>query len=467
MSLMKRLFVRRAFVEGQWLENVDLEINDRGYWASVQSGHPVPPRESDVTLMPGVMLPGFVNSHSHAFQRAIAGLTEYRQEARNGKTSDSFWTWRERMYQAANRISPQDYEVIARLLYSELLSNGYTQICEFHYLHHQPDGQHYPAGLDMLNALLNAAQTVGIGLTYLPTLYERGGFDDRPLSALQQRFATNPDWVLEQANQVNRQRYPLVNAGVAIHSLRAARPDSVLRLIRDIESQTHSTPFPIHIHIAEQLQEVKDSIQALGTTPVQWLLDHCFLDESWNLVHATHASMKELEQLAPTNASVAICPSTEANLGDGFFPVPEWLELNGRWTIGSDSHVTRSPTHELQLLEYGQRLQRQSRNLLSGEKSSVADKLLSDWHRSAQHAAGIELGNIRVGQRADFLIIEPEKHENLIGIPSAQILDAWVFSQPSRKPDAVFVSGKRVEHDPALRQRWRDEFCEAMQRLWG
>jgi len=345
------LWAARAWVDGRWRDSVLLEVGSDGRWTAVQPEQPPPP---GARVLPGPVLPPLVNAHSHAFQRAFAGLAERRHTA-----DDDFWQWRDRMYAVALRISPDALQAVAEQLYAELLQGGYSQVCEFHYLHHAADGSPQADPLAMSQALVLAAQATGIGLTLLPVLYQRAGFNQPTLRDDQRRFATDVAQVLALRDGVRALGLPKVSAGVAIHSLRAATPGAM----RQLADALQHDGAPIHLHIAEQTGEVDDCLAATGQRPIEWLLATLPVDARWQLVHATHALPHEIDGVARSGAGVVLCPSTEANLGDGLTDVPRWLAAGTVLSIGSDSHVARQWPSELRLLEYGQRLQQRRRNV--------------------------------------------------------------------------------------------------------
>jgi formimidoylglutamate deiminase len=403
------------------------------------------------------VVPGLVNGHSHAFQRAMAGLAE-----RSAGTHDDFWSWRDRMYSAANRISPEQLEAIAAFLYSELLSAGYTQVCEFHYLHNAPDGRAYADPAEMSLSLVRAAQRVGIGLTLLPTLYMRSGFAAKGLRDDQKRFASTPESVLGIASEVRRQALEAgcITTGVALHSLRAVDEAAMMEV-----ATAAGRSMPVHIHIAEQQLEVDDCIARHGRRPVEWLLDKIPVNERWNLVHATQCTPAELEGVRHRGASIVVCPSTEANLGDGVFDLARWMGQSGSWSIGSDSHVTRSWQEELRLLEYSQRLTLRQRNVAARAAlcESSATGVFQGALDGGAAAAGVPLAGLALGQRADFAVIDTES-PSLLGVPASHLLDALVFSSPDARFSEVFVAGRRVHRaGPELRAA----FVRAMTALWA
>jgi formimidoylglutamate deiminase len=431
----RRFFAARAWVAGGWADDVLLEVGPDGRWLTVRPDCPAA-RVGAAERLDGPVLPGLVDAHSHAFQRAIAGLTE-----RSGASQDDFWRWRDRMYAVALRISPAQLEAIAAQLYGELLAAGYTHVCEFHYLHNDLDGRPYADASELSLALVRAAQRVGIGLTLLPTLYMRSGFAAAGLREDQRRFSSTPESVLRIAEGVRRQAVedPTITAGVALHSLRAVDATALGETAQAAGAQG----LPVHIHIAEQLRHAK-------------------VDARWNLVHATQASPDELAALRAHGGSVVICPSTEANLGDGVFDLPAWMGASGRWSIGSDSHVTRSWQEELRLLEYSQRLVLRRRNVAAraAVSDSTAGALFEGALEGGSAAAGLPLGGLAVGQRADFMVVDADSPA-LLGIPPDHMLDAVVFSSPEARFRQVFVAGRE-----ATVAGFRGPFVQAMRELW-
>jgi len=406
------------------------------------------------------VLPGIANLHSHAFQRAMAGLAERRGSALKagalvheresqtaaipGRTSqqDNFWSWRETMYAFAGRITPEDLHAIASQLYVEMLRAGYTQVCEFHYLHHGPDGKPYSDPAAMSCALIAAARDTGIGMTLLPVLYMRGGFDGRALSERQARFGHEVDAFLRLLDALRREEGPLLRIGMAFHSLRAVMPEAMREVLAALAPGS-----PRHIHIAEQTAEVDECIALRGTRPVRWLLDNAAVDAHWTLVHATHLDAGEVRDTARSGATVALCPTTEANLGDGLFPLRDFLDAGGAWGIGSDSHISVSPVEELRWLEYGQRLVTRSRNVAAdGREPSVGRTLLRDVARSAAAATGERFGALEAGSRADWIVLDDDAPE-LAARDEDDVLDSWLFSGNRNLVREVVVAGRRVVKD--------------------
>ncbi len=452
-------FAPLAWVEGRLQRNVRLTAQD-GTWHSVEAEASAEGCE----LLAGLVLPGLVNAHSHAFQRAMAGMAEHRAAHGDADADDDFWSWREQMYRVALRISPEQLEAVATQLYSELLAGGSTQVCEFHYLHNDVNGMPYADSAEMALAIVRAAQHTGIGLTLLPALYMHAGFGPQALREQQRRFASTPQSVMRVAERVQSLHLPHINAGLALHSLRAVG-DAALR---EVAGVAQANAWPIHIHISEQTQEVQACLTQHGKTPIAHLMSEVPLDARWNLVHATHATPAELQALAGTSANVVLCPSTEANLGDGVFDLPGWLRLSGAWCIGSDSHVTRSVPEELRLLEYSQRFVQRQRNVAAkhaGGRSSAA-ALLGAALAGGSAACGQPLAGIARGQRADFCVLNANAAA-LQGVPTEHLLDALLFSSPAWQNLQTWVGGRCVWTQSDGLEHPTNRFSHAMKGLWA
>jgi formimidoylglutamate deiminase len=373
------------------------------------------------------ILPAIANTHSHAFQRAMAGLTEYRSAQQ-----DSFWSWRELMYRFAGQINPEQLYAIAAQLYGEMLEAGFTQVCEFHYLHHQPNGQAYANPAEMSQAIIRAAEDAGIGLTLLPVLYQSGGFDGRPLNSTQKRFEHSTENFLRLIESLQKQESHLLKIGVALHSLRAVPEQS----LREVLPLLRAKKIPVHIHIAEQQTEVHECLAVRGARPVQWLLDHADVDDHWCLVHATYMDAKEIKAVAQSKAVVSICPSTEANLGDGFFPFKAYLKQGGRWAIGTDSNTSVSCVEELRWLEYGQRIKHQQRIIATTEhETHVGQFLLRAAQQGGWQASGIEA-------REDFLVLDASAPALFHAKPE-DTADRWLFAGNRPLIRQVHACGQR------------------------
>jgi formimidoylglutamate deiminase len=459
-----RFWAPFAWIDGQWRNDVVLTVSRNGLWDEIAADTlPIPP---NTTVLTSPILPGLVNAHSHAFQRAFAGLSERRDSA-----DDDFWSWRDRMYNVANRVTAPQMRMIAAQLYIELLKGGYTHVCEFQYLHRDESAKPYASPYQMAWELANAAADTGIGITILPALYERAGFDQTGVGHLQERFVSSPEFIYGLYKDVVNAKQKLVSAGIAIHSLRAASRPSIAELLRLVDSED----LPIHIHIAEQSKEVTDCIAATGARPIDYLCrdiaNRTEPDRRWQLIHATHATHKEIESVASSGAGIVICPSTEANLGDGFVDLSDWLNAGVSIAIGSDSHVSRSWPEELRWLEYGQRLRSQKRNISASpqtREASSAARLFNAALNGGGAAAGMSTWGIKVGARADFLVINSQS-ASLLGVPPTFVLDAVVFSGNEPTVSEVYVAGTRVisngrhgnETDVA------SKFTDVMNSLWS
>ncbi|HWI83821.1 formimidoylglutamate deiminase [Ramlibacter sp.] len=437
MNPSSTLFARDALLPDGWARDVLLQWDDRGRLRSVQPGGQ---RPANVAEAVGPVLPGMPNLHSHAFQRAFGGLTEYR-----GQAQDSFWSWRSLMYRFAAAITPQQLEAVAGGLYVEMLEAGYTSVCEFHYVHHDVDGRPYADDTELSQCLLRAAARAGIGFTLLPVLYQTSGFGGTAPREDQRRFIRSTASMLRLLERLR----PLCEAqgarlGLAPHSLRAVPPASLADSIAGLTALDATAP--IHIHLAEQTAEVDACLAWSGQRPVQWLLEHAPVDQRWCLVHATHMTPAESERAARSGAVAGLCPTTEANLGDGLFDAGAWRAAGGRWGLGSDSHATVNAAEELLMLEYGQRLRSHQRNVLAGDQHRfVATALTLEAVAGGAQAAGRPVAGLAAGQQADFVVLDAE-HPLLQGLPSPDtMLSAHVFASHRQSAiAAVWVAGRPV-----------------------
>jgi formimidoylglutamate deiminase len=426
------LHLAKALLPEGWRTDVRLDIGPDGLVTDVTPGVPA----NGAERVQGVALPGLADLHSHSFQRALAGLAE-----RWSGEGATFWSWRRTMYEFLARIGPEELWSITAQLYVELLKGGYTTVCEFHYLHRDPAGQVYddPALLSVV--VHEAAATVGIGLTLLPSLYMSGGFGDQPLEGPQRRFLTTPDQFLELLGRLDGtfRDLPDRRLGIAPHSLRAAAPP----LIREVvEVRRRHDPFlPVHMHLAEQEQEVADCLARFGARPGQVAMDTVGIDHHWCLVHCTHLEDAEARALARSGAVVGLCPTTEANLGDGIFPLRRHLDEGGRFGVGSDANLCRNWAEELRLLEYGQRLAGRRRAVAASEpEPSVGAALVSRASRGGSQAAGRLMGKLAPGYAADLVVLDTSDPA-LVGREDDQLLDALVFATAAPPVRHVMVSG--------------------------
>ena len=440
-----------AMLPTGWAERVRVTVSDGRISAVAED---VEPQARDHRGQ--VALPGLPNLHSHAFQRAMAGLTEVR-----GPTSDSFWTWRDLMYRFVDRLDPEMVEAVAAMAFVEMLESGFTRVGEFHYLHHDPGGRPYSDRAEMATRVASAADVTGIGLTLLPVFYAHAGFGGLPPLPGQRRFTSSLESFgrLLEASRSAVSFLPDAVVGAAPHSLRATTEQELVAVAAFAGG-------PIHIHIAEQVQEVDDCLVWSGARPVAWLLDHLPVDPGWCLVHATHMTAEETRRLAASGAVAGLCPITEANLGDGLFPARDFLAGGGTFGIGSDSNVRIDATEELRLLEYGQRLYHRARNLLSlGPRRSTGAALYRGALAGGSQALGAPAA-LRTGASADIVVLDAQ-HPDLAGRSGDALLDSLVFAAGSRLIKEVWRAGVRVVENG--RHRYRDQivarYHSAMDRL--
>lgn len=426
------VFADTARLPGRWAHDVRVSFAD-GAITAIEEGAVHQAQEQRVALL----LPGMTNLHSHAFQRAMAGLTEVASAG-----DDDFWSWREWMYRFMARIGPEDAEAIAAQLYVENLKLGVTSLVEFHYLHNDIDGRPYANRAEMALRIAAAARASGIALTLAPVLYSYGGFGRAPLSPAQRRFGTTVDDVLQIIDALTPLAGNRLRIGIAPHSLRAAEVAQIRALVNGAPVNA-----PLHIHASEQTREVDECLAASGKRPVRLLLDAVGLDARWCVVHATHLTDDEVRDLAASGAVAGLCPSTEADLGDGVFPFVEFAAARGRFGIGGDSHVCRSPFEELRLLEYSQRLSRRKRNLaLHAPGVAIADALWEAASAGGAQAAARDAGVIAVGKRADLVALA-------LADPgaAAHASELWlslaVFGGSAPRVTDVWVTGEAVIRD--------------------
>jgi formimidoylglutamate deiminase len=454
---MKSVFANKALLPTGWADDVRLVVENGVISAIVRDA-----RVGSDDERADCVVPGLPNAHSHAFQRALAGRTEQRSPA----GYDSFWTWRERMYALADIIDAGQLRVIARQAYIEMLTAGYTSVAEFHYLHRAP------GDVDdvMFRALADAAGDTGIRLTYVPVHYERSGFSETGPEGAQKRFAMPIDAFIEHVERARgvADGSDALSVGIGAHSIRAVTAES----LATIAGIADTTGCPMHIHIAEQQREVDESLAFYGRRPVRWLIENHPVTANWCLVHATHMDAEEVSALASTGAVVCLCPSTEANLGDGLFPLREFLEFEGRIAIGSDSHVSINPFEELRWLEYGQRLATQSRNVVSLRDGHVGRELFDRALSGGARALGQTHAGLVEGACADLACLYGDD-PMLAGHDDASRLDALVFSGYRLPVERVMVGGEWVvdEGEHVAAGECRAAFAATMRTLaagtWG
>lgn len=440
---MKTYIAEHALLPQGWAEHVRITVDDKGIITAVTGGagkgSPSPAAAlGSGQRLAGPVIPGMPNLHSHAFQRAMAGLTEVA-----ANPEDSFWTWRDLMYRLVGRLNPDQVEAIARYLYIDMLKAGYTSVAEFHYLHHDIDGRPYADPSEMAQRILAAADTAGIAVTLLPVMYAHGGFGGKEPATGQRRFIHSAEDYLKLLQNLA----PLCNQrerrlGACFHSLRAVTPEEITTVLDETRDGR-----PLHIHIAEQQKEIDDCLAWSGQRPIQWLYDHYAVDDRWCLIHATHADVAEVALMAKSGAVVGICPTTEANLGDGLFPAIDYAQQGGRFGIGSDSHVSLSVVEELRWLEYGQRLKHERRNRLYGsDRKNIGAYLYDACVAGGAQALSQPVGEIQAGQRADFVVLNGS-HPLLAHMKGDDILSRWLFGGTDQLVKDVMVGGNWVIED--------------------
>ncbi len=448
-----------------WLSPGYLEVDSNGIIVSVSAQSP---RGHNVLSCSGYGLPGLSNLHSHAFQRALAGRTEFVTEA---LTEDNLWTWRKEMYQMVDRLTPEDYQAIGSQVYLEMLKFGMTSVCEFHYVHHQKGGGQFSNPAEMSDRLIVAADTVGLGMTMLPVLYAHGGIG-KPVEPTQQRFVHSVNEYLKLIETLRTRigDHPTLNVGIALHSLRAVTPSEVHEVLTEFKKMDLDAP--IHIHVSETTHEVEEIEAGLGARPVQWLIDNVDLNNRWCLVHATHMDAAEIRGVATSGAVVGICPLTEATMGDGVFSLVEYHSQNGNWGIGTDSHYSTSISEELRILECGKRLELRRRNVIAESKKGCevhTGRIHFDTALRGGNLASCQGGgSLTAGLRADITFLNPDA-DVLLGHSTNTVLDAWILGGTENPVRDVMVAGEWVIRDGKHKNQEtiRDAYKSAMKRLYA
>lgn len=444
---MKYYRFKALLQDDGWLENATVSVDDFGKIKSISQTE-----IADSVSINSYAIPAFQNAHSHAFQYAMAGLAE------NHSGDDDFWSWREMMYSVALNLDPDEIKTIAAMLYSEMVRHGYSNVAEFHYLHHDKNGQPYSNLAEIGEALIEAANEANIKITLVPIFYQKGGFGLEP-NERQRRFIskTFDDYLkLFEATTEVCQKYKHANIGTGIHSMRGVEIADILTALENLPENV-----PFHLHISEQLKEVEDCLAHLGKRPVEWLLENVELNERFHLVHATHLTDEEIEKLAKSQANVVICPSTEGNLGDGIFPLRKYQDFGGNWSIGTDSHIGLNPLDELRLLDYGQRLISHKRNtfpndagLFSINKSVIAGrKAMNNFQKDF----------FAVGEDFDACVINADS-PLLSNVSLQSLASAIVYAVDSSQIDGTFVSGKFVKNSENYKEI-KESFIKVVNRF--
>jgi formimidoylglutamate deiminase len=443
--------------EAGWIANAVVILDASGNILSIS--------ESDKTegeVVNGYALPGFQNAHSHAFQYAMAGLAELHTDT---GLSDDFWSWRNAMYGLALTLSPDQMEAVATMLYTEMARHGYTAVAEFHYLHHDKDGNPYANLAEMGARLIAAAKTAGIRITLVPMFYQQGGFGQEPVEK-QKRFisATIADYYeLLESSDTAAKGYDKANVGIGIHSLRAVKPEDVVRVCADLDGSR-----PFHIHVSEQLKEIEDCVAYHGKRPVQWLLDNCSVNENYHLVHATHLDDAEVTGIAQSGANVVLCPSTEGNLGDGLFRFEDYKNHGGNWSLGTDSHVGLSPLEELRILDYGQRLISHKRTTFIQPNlgNSGLNAIKMAWQSGRKAMGAPHQHFFAVGQPFDAVVLKATSP--LTATSSFQNLcNTFLYTADVSDIAGTIVSGKWIccNGESEKRDKVVEDFVKVMKEL--
>ncbi|GAB4522748.1 MAG: formimidoylglutamate deiminase [Roseibium sp.] len=451
------VFAEKALLPGGWAENVAVTVGSDGRILAVD-------RDAAATgRSVGILLPAPVNLHSHAFQRAMAGMSERR----GSEPRDSFWTWRQIMFRFLDALTPEDVEAIAAFVQMEMLEAGYAAVGEFHYLHHQPGGAPYDNLAEMSERIIAAASDTGIGLTHLPVHYQFGGCDRRPLASGQIRFGNDADRFQKLHDLTAKALQTLPNdavLGVAPHSLRAVDHDGLK------SAAALAGDSPLHMHLAEQIPEVDEVLAAWGRRPVEWLLAHHDVRENWCLIHCTQMTTAETEGLAKTGAVAGLCPITESSLGDGIFDGVNYVAAGGRFGVGSDSNIRIALSEELRTLEYSQRLRDTCRASVATRDRSTGRVLFDGAVAGGAQAAGRRSGRIEAGLYADLLALDGTAID-LEGREGDEILDAWIFAGDDRMVTEVWSAGRHVVSGgnhvkgEAIRARYRATMASLRNRV--
>lgn len=453
--MTQTLYFSKLLSPNGWVQDAEVRLDHEGNILHIKGNIP-----SSAAM--GICIPGFQNAHSHAFQYAMAGLAEYQSA---GDTPDDFWSWRSAMYALALKISPDELRSVAAMLYAEMLRHGYTAVAEFHYLHHDVSGSPYADLAQMARVLMEAADMTGIRLTLVPMFYQMGGFN-QPAQGQQRRFlsATPDDYhKLAEATRQAAKSYARVQTGLGVHSLRAVKPEDVMALTKEIPRE-----IPFHIHVSEQLKEVAQSIAFSGKRPVEWLLDHCPVGPNYHLVHATHLDVNEIIRMAQSGANAVICPSTEGNLGDGFFAFDAYQQHGGIWSIGTDSHVGLNPFEELRLLDYGHRLRTHRRTTFTQPiKPDAGYNAIAAAHLGGSRAMGNRQdGFFAPGQPFDAVVLNDQSP--LLGTTGdTHLASTIIYTADVSQIDATIVGGEILVNKQQHRNGGpiRSQFSKALRSL--
>lgn len=455
---MKKYAIKSLLQRQGWLQNVIVCVDNKGIITSISENTV----DNSAIQFNGFALPGFQNAHSHAFQYAMAGLAEVHQFS---CVSDDFWSWREAMYKLALSVDPDQMEAIAAMLYSEMVRHGYTNVAEFHYVHHDENGKPYSNLAEMGSRMVSAAKTAGINITLVPIFYQKGGFGQAPNDRQKRFISPDIDSYLRllESSKKACEYYDGANIGIGIHSLRGVEPADVAEI-----AKSGPQDLPFHIHVSEQLKEIEDSMSYLGKRPVEWLLENVDLNDRFHLVHATHLTDKETVEIAKSNANIVLCPSTEGNLGDGLFPLSNYQNAGGSWSIGTDSHIGLNPLEELRILDYGQRLITHKRNTFTskvqGDSGMFALDMATISGRKAMN--NFNSNYFEVGQSFNASIIS--KESPLLNLSSSEnLLSSILYTADASNQLTTIVNGEKlIEHGQHIgRDKIAQRFTETIRQL--
>ena len=432
---MKAFYFKHILQKDGWKSDVRVEVDNNGLITSIENSD----NSTGAEIITGFALPGFQNAHSHAFQYAMAGLAEVHDVSH---TSDDFWSWREAMYKLALQVTPDQMESIATMLYIEMARQGYTNVAEFHYLHHQKNGQPYDNLAEMGSRMIAAAQTAGVNITLVPIFYQKGGFGQAPNDRQRRFISKDIDTYLKllSASEEACKNYKGANIGIGIHSMRGVEPKDIAEIAKNGPQN-----IPFHIHVSEQLKEIEDSLTYLGKRPVEWMLDNVNMTNRFHLVHATHLTDLETKGIAKSGANVVICPTTEGNLGDGLFPLRDFQNYGGNWSVGTDSHIGINPLEELRLLDYGQRLTSHKRNTftssIQGDTGHFAIEMATFAGRKAMNDFSTEF--FAVGNPLNASIMD-ENAPLLASSSKEKRTSSIIFTADATQHSGTIVNGEIV-----------------------
>lgn len=456
MQISKSFRPSLLYDNGRFIPGRNIAVNDSGRIAK-NADHTAP-----VDLTGKALLPGFVNAHSHAFQRLIRSRAESR--AVSGK---DFWSWRNTMYQAAANLSPQDTYDVARMCFLEMVHAGITTVGEFHYLHNAPDGTPYEDPNSLARQVIAAAQSIGLRIVLLRSAYIRSGFELPPDPGQRRFFESRANFLTNFADL--RDSYPaqspVVQFGVAPHSIRAVP----LEDLREIVSWARTNALPVHMHVAEQTRENLECRQEYGLTPVELLAREGLLHERFVAIHAIHLNSHEISALAANKSIVCSCPTTERNLGDGIVPVDALMKLGVRHAFGSDSQAQIDPLEDMRELDYHLRLTHQQRAVLDKiDGQPIANRLLRCATTYGAEALGVNTGSIEPGEYADMVSIALDDI-SIAGHDPETLLPLLVFGATRTAIRDVIVNGNFILRDGRhpLEEEIVRKYQELHSRVWN